>query len=58
MNINNLGGVSLIIGSGDIGKAIFHHLTTNAPLMDVIFCGRNVICEKDICLYKRPSFSY
>ena len=48
MIINNWEGVALIIGSGGIGKAIFEHLTTNAPLMDVILCGRNIIFENDI----------
>ena len=50
MNINNWEGVALIIGSGGIGKAIFEHLSTNSPLMDVILCGRNIIFENDICL--------
>ena len=50
MNINNWEGVTLIIGSGDIGKAILENLRTNASLMDVILCGRNIICENDIFL--------
>ena len=50
MNIDNWEGVALIIGSGDIGKAIFEHLTNNAPLMDVILCGRYINYENDIFL--------
>ncbi len=49
MNINNWEGVALIVGSGDIGKAIFEYLTSNAPLMEVILCGRNII--NDNCIF-------
>ncbi len=42
MSIRDWEGIALIIGSGDIGKSIAHHLTTTAPKLDVFLCGKNI----------------
>ena len=41
MKIRNWDGVALIIGAGDIGRAIADYLTTLSPNLDVVVCGRN-----------------
>jgi len=50
MKIKEWEGVALIIGSGDIGKAMSDYLSSIAPKMEVVACGRNVTCKNSIFL--------
>ena len=42
MKIKDWEGLALIIGTGDIGNSMYDHLSTIAPNLDVIKCGRNL----------------
>ena len=50
MKIRDWEGIALIIGAGDIGRAISKYLTTFAPKLDVIVCGRNLETQNSIYL--------
>ena len=50
MTIREWEGIALIIGAGDIGKAISDYLTSVSPNLDVIVCGRNPTNQNDIYL--------
>ena len=50
MKILDWEGIALIIGTGDIGTHLSHYLTSVAPNLDVIICGRNIKSTKSIYL--------
>ena len=47
MKISEWEGIALIIGGGDIGNSISEYLNINAPFLDVIVCGRNLLDSRN-----------
>ncbi len=58
MTIRDWHGVALIIGNGDIGSCIFDRLTSIAPNLDVILCGRNLNKDNGINLDLEKDHSF
>ena len=58
MKIRDWKGVALVIGNGDIGKAISKYLISLFPDLDVIVCGRNLTNKNGIYLDLEKDNSY
>jgi len=50
MSIRDWEGVALVIGTGGIGESISNYLTSAAPNLDVLVCGRKLKNQKGIYL--------